>query len=81
MEIHAIQEEWLRNHPQHAKYEQLPVVTTQQWADHIWIMPDGREVTEEPRQMNFGGVRLVSAANTLYVDPCILHAARKYDVV
>lgn len=78
----AVQKEWLRNHPQHERWHPLPgIVTLEQWTDHVWVMPDGSEVTEAPRWMDFGGMPMASAANTLWVDPIVLHAARKYQVV
>jgi hypothetical protein len=80
-ELHAVQKEWLSKHPRHERWHPLPFIGLDRWTDHIWVLPDGREVTEEPRWMNWGGLQMVSAADTLWVDPIILHAARKYYAV
>ena len=77
-ELHAVQKEWLVNHPRHERWYPLPFISLEQWTDHVWVMPDGSEVIEEPRWMMWGGAQMVSAANTLYFNPIILHAARKY---
>lgn len=80
-ELHAVQKEWLERHPKHERWHPLPFISLEQWTDHVWVMPDGREVAEAPKWMGWGGLQLASAANTLYVNPIVLHAARKYYVV
>ncbi len=80
-DLHAVQKEWLGKHPSHQQWHPLPFISMEGWTDHVWVLPDGREVAEEPRWMNWGGLQMASAADTLWVDPIILHAARKYYVV
>lgn len=80
-ELHASQKEWLRNHPKHEQWHPLPFFGLENWTDEVWVMPDGREVTEAPRRIGWSGQQLVSAGDTLYVDPIVLHAARKYQMV
>ena len=78
--LHAVQKEWLNKHPAYEQWHPLSFISLEQWTDHVWVMPDGSEVTEEPRRMNWG-IPMASAANKLWVDPIILHAARKYSAV
>jgi hypothetical protein len=80
-DLHPVQQKWLEEHPRHQRWHPLPFVGLERWTDEVWVMPDGQEVTEAPRWMTWGGLQVASAGDTLYVNPTVLRAARKFYVV
>ena len=76
----AEQQKWLNEHPKHEVYRQPPVVTTWNWTDDRYLLPDGGELPEKPTFYYWPGMRLMSAGDTLYTHQDVLRVGRKYDI-